>query len=245
VIGADGYGWTYVATPAIWATGINYALGDYIRRPGSGFTYICTTDPGGSAVTGTVAPIHISGEVIDPSDGYGWTWVGSSGVFVWFSGQDFAVNAFIRDASEKLYKCTLDPGAPKSTIEPTHASGAVTGADGFGWTWVSNGAGPTLSPFGGILETFEQTTTATLTLAVATHPSQIIYSATVATTAIVALSTGGAYKGARFRVTRTDAGAGTLNFGTGPLRAMPSRSWADAVYDGTAWVLSAAGRLDV
>lgn len=61
----------------------------------------------------------------------------------------------------------------------------------------------------------------------------------------VTLSTTNALAGNRFRVVRTAAstGAFNLNVGTGPLKALAAGQWCDVVYDGSAWVLIAAGSL--
>lgn len=61
----------------------------------------------------------------------------------------------------------------------------------------------------------------------------------------VTLSTTGAYSGARFRIVRTAAatGAFNLNVGTGPLKALAAGEWCDVEFDGTNWLLTAAGSL--
>lgn len=59
------------------------------------------------------------------------------------------------------------------------------------------------------------------------------------------LSTTNAYRGARFRIVRTAAatGASALNVGTGPLKALATGQWCEVEYDGSAWLLTAAGSL--
>jgi hypothetical protein len=62
----------------------------------------------------------------------------------------------------------------------------------------------------------------------------------------VALSTTGAYNGAKFRIVRTANATGgfNLNVGTGPLKAMGTAgSFCEVEYNGAAWFLSAYGTL--
>lgn len=47
----------------------------------------------------------------------------------------------------------------------------------------------------------------------------------------------------KVRITRTGGGAFNLNVGTGPLKAMPTNSWADFEFDGSAFYLAAYGTL--
>jgi hypothetical protein len=61
----------------------------------------------------------------------------------------------------------------------------------------------------------------------------------------VTLSTTGAFAGATFRIVRTAAatGAFNLNIGSGPLKALTPGQWCDVTYDGSVWVVTAAGSL--
>lgn len=71
------------------------------------------------------------------------------------------------------------------------------------------------------------------------------YNAPITADRAVALSTTGAYAGARFRVVRSAAstGAFNVNVGTGPLKALGIGQWVDVDYDGSAWFVSAFGSL--
>jgi hypothetical protein len=64
----------------------------------------------------------------------------------------------------------------------------------------------------------------------------------------VTLSTTGAVDGAKFLIVRTTAATGNfaINVGTGPLRALNGPGqWCEVTYDGSAWVVTAAGTLDI
>lgn len=66
----------------------------------------------------------------------------------WVSGTNYALGAYVKASNTKFYKCTVD-GGTSSTNEPSHASGAVTEADGFEWTHVTD-AEAVWKPFGAI-----------------------------------------------------------------------------------------------
>jgi hypothetical protein len=169
--------------------------------------------------------------------------VGASSAPAWVTGTNYALNAYILATGSKYYRCSVDPGGViLSTVEPSHSSGEVVGADGFGWTFVSSLPVEFL-PFGQTIDLFEHTTTATLALSALTHPRIIVHSATVPTSATITLSTSGAFKGANFRITRTGGGAGVVNVGTGPLKALAASTWCEVTYDGSAWILTAYGAL--
>jgi hypothetical protein len=55
----------------------------------------------------------------------------------WVTGTNYSTGAYILATNGKYYKLTTDGGG-NSTVEPSHGSGVVVGADGYGWTWVSN-----------------------------------------------------------------------------------------------------------
>lgn len=57
----------------------------------------------------------------------------------------------------------------------------------------------------------------------------------------VTLSTTNAYNGARFCITRTGGGAFTLS--VGGLKSLSQNQWAEVVYNGSVWVLSAYGTI--
>jgi hypothetical protein len=87
---------------------------------------------------------------------------------------------------------------------------------------------------------------AAATLTVGTDPVTNIWNTELTQDRAVTLSTTSAYNGAKFRVVRgaSATGAFNLNIGTGPLKALGSAStWAEVEYNGSAWVLTAAGSL--
>jgi hypothetical protein len=51
----------------------------------------------------------------------------------WVSGTSYAFTN-VRNSAGRLYKCAKSGGGA-STVEPTHTSGYVLGADGYGWTF--------------------------------------------------------------------------------------------------------------
>lgn len=61
----------------------------------------------------------------------------------------------------------------------------------------------------------------------------------------VTLSTTNVYTSAAFRVVRTAnaTGAFNLNVGSGPLKQLASGEWVDVYYDGSQWLVTAAGSL--
>jgi len=70
------------------------------------------------------------------------------------------------------------------------------------------------------------------------------HTGTLTTARAVTLNTTNALPGrTKVRITRTGGGAFNLNVGTGPLKAMASNTWADFVYDGSAFYLAAYGAL--
>jgi hypothetical protein len=58
-------------------------------------------------------------------------------------------------------------------------------------------------------------------------------------------STVGAYAGARFHVTRTAAATGAFNLNVvgSTTRALTAGQWCEVTFNGTAWVVTAAGSL--
>lgn len=61
----------------------------------------------------------------------------------------------------------------------------------------------------------------------------------------VMLSATNAYIGAKFSIVRTAAATGAfkLNVGADPLKVLTAGTWCEVTYDGTAWILTAAGSL--
>lgn len=92
-------------------------------------------------------------------------------------------------------------------------------------------------------------TDADFTLTCLTSAPQQFHEGTLTAARTVTLSTTNAYDGARFRITRTGAGAFNLNVaygsGGGSTKALATNAWADFVYSASAgyWKLAAAGTL--
>ena len=175
----------------------------------------------------------------------GWMCItaGAFGAASWVTGTNYALNAYILATGSKYYRCSVDPGGSiLSTVEPSHSSGQVIGADGYGWTFVSSSA-PVFLPFGETFDVLTHTTTVPLTLAANLDARTIVHSATITTSATIDLSTLNVFKGATFHITRTGGGAGVLNVGTGPLKALVTNEWCEVTYNGSAWYLSAYGSL--
>lgn len=86
----------------------------------------------------------------NPSAGGVEGWVCTTGGALapaWVSGTNYALGSYIL-SNGKYYRCTIDGGV-SSTAAPAHASGAVTEADGFQWTFVTATAA-VWKPFGTI-----------------------------------------------------------------------------------------------
>ncbi len=76
--------------------------------------------------------------------------------------------------------------------------------------------------------------------------TNLFYEAPITADRAVTLTVAGAYAGMKWRVTREVAASGAfnVNVGSGPLKALAAGgSWCDVTFDGTAWVLTAAGTL--
>lgn len=183
-----------------------------------------------------------------PTKTAGWlvTKAGAFGSTTWTTGTNYALNAYVLATNTKYYRCSVDPGGVlTSTVEPSHASGEVIDpGDNYGWTFVSLTL-PEILPFGEAIDLYDHTSTGTgLSLAVATHPRQIVVSATIATSFNVGVTATGAYPGARFHITRTGGGAGVCNvIGVGTLAVLATNQWCELTYNGTAWYLSGYGTL--
>lgn len=86
-------------------------------------------------------------------------------------------------------------------------------------------------------------TDAAATLTVGANAENVKHTGTLTADRAITLSTTNAFAGARFRITRTGGGAFNLNVGTGPLKALITNTWAEFIYDGSAWYLAAYGAL--
>ena len=84
-------------------------------------------------------------------------------------------------------------------------------------------------------------TDAAFTLTPVTDAANIRHTGTLTADRTITLSTTNAYAGATFRVTRT--GSGAFNLSVGGLKNLATNSWAEVVYDGSAWYLAAYGTL--
>ncbi|RFC66438.1 hypothetical protein DYI37_03065 [Fulvimarina endophytica] len=85
------------------------------------------------------------------------------------------------------------------------------------------------------------TTDAAFTLTYGTSAEEQRHTGTLTADRTITLATSGAVNGARFRVTRT--GPGNFNLSLGGLKNLATNTWAEVVYDGTAWYLAAYGTL--
>lgn len=82
---------------------------------------------------------------------------------------------------------------------------------------------------------------ADFTLTWGSNGETIKHTGTLTADRAVTLSTSGAVKGARWRITRTGSGDFNLNVGTGPLKALRQNMWGEFEYDGSAWFLAEHG----
>jgi hypothetical protein len=81
------------------------------------------------------------------------------------------------------------------------------------------------------------------TLTARTSAGNQNWSTTLTADRAVTLSTTGALTGDVFRISRPASGAFNLNVGSGPLKALAAGTWCEVTYNGSAWVLTAAGTL--
>jgi hypothetical protein len=71
----------------------------------------------------------------------------------------------------------------------------------------------------------------------------VIHTGTLTATRTLTLATGTAYIGARYKVTRL--GAGAFDLSVGGLINLRQNQWAEVIFDGSSWLLIAAGALSV
>ncbi|MEQ1951212.1 DUF2793 domain-containing protein [Mesorhizobium sp. CN2-181] len=107
--------------------------------------------------------------------------------------------------------------------------GGQVNSDGSVWRRVSRGGQQAVS------------SDADFTLTVFSSAEEQRHTGTLTANRTVTLSATNAYSGARFRLTRTGGGAFNLSFGG--LKNLATNTWAEAVYDGSAWYLAAYGAL--
>jgi hypothetical protein len=109
----DHYGWQF-AYPGSDRKPGSYASGDILINVGAGQNFY----------DNHFASMNIQTGVYTPT--------------VWTSGGDYTTDWYVKNSAGKFYRCEVDPGAVPSTVEPVHASGVVTGADGYGWRHLSD-----------------------------------------------------------------------------------------------------------
>lgn len=102
-------------------------------------------------------------------------------------------------------------------------------SDGTNWRRVSRGGTQAIA------------TDAAATLTPLTSAENIRHTGTLTANRVITLSTTNAYSGARFRVTRT--GAGAFNLDIGGLKNLATNTWCEVEYNGSAWFLAAYGAL--
>lgn len=131
-------------------------------------------------------------------------------------------------------------------LRSTSLAGALTGAagklayftDADGYPVFHNGTNYQLLGNGS-----QQTiaTDAAFTLTTMTSQVNVKHTGTLTANRLITLSTTNAYKGARFSITRT--GAGAFNLDVGGLKNLITNTWCEVTYDGSAWYLSKYGAL--
>lgn len=84
-------------------------------------------------------------------------------------------------------------------------------------------------------------TNANFTLTPLTSPKQTIHTGTLTVDRTITLSTTNAQVGMTFGIARS--GAGAFNLSLGGLKNLTTGTWAEATFDGSAWVLTAYGAL--
>lgn len=131
-------------------------------------------------------------------------------------------------------------GAYTITIKPSAGTGVVLDQGKRAWIYSDGSAASFIVKIGDLLGEQDVATDANLTLTWGTDAETIRHTGTLTADRAVTLSTTGAVKGARWRIVRTGSGF-NLNVGTGPLKALVQNTWAEFVYDGTAWFLAEYG----
>lgn len=101
-------------------------------------------------------------------------------------------------------------------------------SDGTNWKRVSRGGQETIN------------SNAAFSLIPLTNAEEQKHTGTLTADRALTLSTTGAYAGARFRLTRTGGGAFNI---THALKNLATNTWAEFIYDGSAWYLAAYGAL--
>lgn len=116
---------------------------------------------------------------------------------------------------------------------------APANGEPLGWICTSGGSPGTWQAFG-ILEgltAYDGNSAHTLT-AGSSAPSAFMFGTLTADRAI---TLSGGFKGAKFRITRSAAGA--FNIDVGGVKNLAATEWCDVEYDGSSWVLTAFGNL--
>lgn len=86
------------------------------------------------------------------------------------------------------------------------------------------------------------------TITAGTDSETLIYSTALTGNRTISCSNTGAWKGAKFRITRTDTAAQTLDINDGSAALLKQigsgvAAYVDVIFDGTAWKLTAYGAL--
>ena len=85
---------------------------------------------------------------------------------------------------------------------------------------------------------------ADVTLTAGKHASTQRFATPLTAARTITLSTTGGYSGARFRVVREAGATGAYNLEVGAIKSLTAAGqWCEVTYDGSAWILTAAGSL--
>jgi hypothetical protein len=116
---------------------------------------------------------------------------------------------------------------------------APASGEPLGWVCTSGGSPGTWQAFGVLegLTSYDGNSAQTLTAGLSA-PTALIFGTLTADRAI---TLSGGFKGAKFRIARTAAGA--FNTDVGGLKNLAASEWCDVEHDGSSWVLTAFGGL--
>jgi hypothetical protein len=138
---------------------------------------------------------------------------------------------------------TADQGVNVFTTASPYVAGNIVGD---ATTPINIGSGTTdplvgLNPGAPAADYQEVTTDVNFTLTALVSPPVTRHTGTLTANRTVSLA--GGYKGARFRVARSGAGAFNLNVAASSTKALATNQWVDVENDGTAWQIVASGSL--
>lgn len=132
-------------------------------------------------------------------------------------------------------------GSYTVTVKPSAGTGVVVEQGKRAWIYSDGSTASFITKLSDLLSQETVSSDADFTLTWGSNSETIRHTGTLTADRAVTLSTTGAIKGARWRVTRTGSGAFNLNIGTGPLKELRQNMWAEFVYDGSAWYLAEHG----